>query len=151
MKLLKLGIGINMDEILSQAVQSHLSIMQMTIQRMANSSSLAKTACITMVSAILVIITDKGNPNYILITLIPIMLFCILDTYYLALEKGFRNSYNIFIKKLHDSKMEVNDLYAIIPTGNKIILFFQSLMSFSIWPFYMLMLAMTLLVKKYLM
>ena len=76
----------------SQSVQSHLSILQNVIQRMASNSSSSKAQCITLVSAILVIVADKGKPHIALISIIPILLFFVLDTYYLALENGFRNS-----------------------------------------------------------
>ena len=75
----------------SEAVQSHLSILQSVIQRMASNSSSSKAWCITLVSAVLVIVADKGKPDYAYISFIPILLFLFLDAYYLALEKGFRN------------------------------------------------------------
>ncbi len=43
----------------SASVQSHLQIMQNIIQRMAMNSTSCKAWCITIVSAILVIIADK--------------------------------------------------------------------------------------------
>ena|SRR3989338_243886 len=54
----------------SQAVQSHLTILQAVIQRMANNSSSSKAWCITLVSAILVIVADKGKPQYAWIAVI---------------------------------------------------------------------------------
>jgi len=55
----------------SQAVQAHLGITQSVIQRMAANSASCKTWCITLVSAILVIVADKGKPQYAFIALIP--------------------------------------------------------------------------------
>lgn len=78
----------------SQAVQAHLGIMQDVIQRMASNSASCKTWCITLVSAILVVVADKGKPEYAWLALIPTVLFFALDAYYLALEKMFRLSYN---------------------------------------------------------
>lgn len=46
----------------SQAIQTHLEITQSVIQRMAVNSASCKTWCITLVSAILVIVADKGKP-----------------------------------------------------------------------------------------
>jgi hypothetical protein len=94
----------------SQAVQSHLTIYQNVIQRMASNSASAKAWCITLVSAILVIVADKSKPQYTMIAYIPTLLFLVLDTYYLGLEKGFRNSYNDFIRKLHKGKIKDDDL-----------------------------------------
>ncbi|MCX7611557.1 MAG: hypothetical protein N2043_08240 [Ignavibacterium sp.] len=140
--------GNNKSDINSQAVQSHLSITQSVIQRMATNSSSCKAWCITVVSAILVIVADKGKSQYAYIAIIPNILFFVLDTYYLALEKMFRNSYNDFIKKLHDNKIDSSDLFAVIPTGNRIKIFLKSIISFSVWPFYITLLIMILLAKE---
>ncbi|MBA7484071.1 hypothetical protein ES707_19594 [subsurface metagenome] len=126
----------------SQAVQAHLGITQSVIQRMASNSASCKAWCITLVSAILVIVADKGNPQYVLFALIPNLLFLILDTYYLALEKMFRVSYNMFIDKLHNRELVASDLYAVSPSGSMFRTFFNALFSFSIWPFYLTLLAM---------
>ena len=131
----------------SQAVQAHLGIMQTVIQRMASNSSSCKAWCITLVSAILVIVADKGNPEYALIAIIPAVLFLVLDTYYLALEKMFRASYNSFIDKLHSGKVDASDLYAVIPKDSMFKMFFLSLASFSIWPFYVTLLGMIFIAK----
>jgi hypothetical protein len=138
----------NKSDINSQAVQSHLSITQSVIQRMATNCSSCKAWCITVVSAILVIVADKGKSQYAYIAIIPNILFLILDTYYLALEKMFRNSYNDFIKKLHENKLDSSDLFAVIPKGNWIKTFFKSVISFSVWPFYLTLFIMILLAKE---
>ena len=104
---------------------------------MATNSGSCKAWCITLVSAILVIVADKGKPDYALIAGVPTILFLVLDTYYLALEKGFRESYNIFIKKLHGGQVTSSDLYAVTPHGPVLKSFGKSLLSFSIWPFYL--------------
>lgn len=133
----------------SPAVQTHLGILQSVIQRMATNSSSSKAWCITLVSAILVVVADKGKPDYALIAFIPTLLFLVLDTYYLALEKGFRNSYNEFIKKLHGNTISTPDLYSVSPTGAIYSLFFKSLISFSIWPFYLTLLGMICIARAY--
>jgi hypothetical protein len=103
---------------------------------MAANSTSAKTWCITLVSAILVIVADKQRPQYIWLSLVPAILFLGLDAYYLALERGFRGSYNAFIKKLHSSSLEVDDLFVVEPKGNLAKHFRLALRSLSIWPFY---------------
>lgn len=135
-------------DINSQAVQSHLNITQSVIQRMATNSSSCKAWCITVVSAILVIVADKGKSQYAYIAIIPNILFLVLDTYYLALEKMFRISYNDFIKKLHENVIDSSDLFVVIPKGNLIKMFFKSIISFSVWPFYLTLLIMILLAKE---
>lgn len=133
----------------SQAVQAHLTIQQAVIQRMASNSASSKAWCITLVSAILVIVADKGKPQYAWIAIIPTLLFLILDAYYLALEKGFRNSYNSFIQKLHEQSLSASDLFVVTPKGGLYILFFKSLCSFSVWPFYVMLLGMIYAAKTF--
>ena len=112
----------------SSAVQSHLSIMQGVIQRMAENSRSCKLWCITIISAVLVLVARTGQPQHahILIALVPTVLFLILDTYYLALEWGFRNSYSTFISKLHRGALTSSDLYIVAPTGSILIHFLLS-------------------------
>lgn len=133
----------------SEAVQAHLEITQSVIQRMASNCASSKAWCITLVSAILVVVADKGVPQYALIAVIPTVLFLVLDSYYLALERVFRECYNSFIDKLHSGNVVASDLYVVSPSGNLFKPFFGSLRSFSIWPFYLTLLAMILIVKSF--
>lgn len=71
----------------SSAVQSYLGILQDIISRMANNSSNCKTWCITIVSAILVVIVDKKQPSYIWIAIVPIFLFFFLGFLLLSSRK----------------------------------------------------------------
>jgi len=120
----------------SPSVQSHLGIMQGVINRMAVNSSQCKAWCIAIVSAILVIIADKGKPDYAWIALLPAILFSFLDIYYLVLEKGFRDSYNIFVKKVHQKNVQAEDLFAVKPEGSMYKHRRDAMTSFSIWFFY---------------
>lgn len=131
-----------------QAVQTHLQTTQSVIQRMASNSASCKAWCIALVSAILVIVATTGKPQYTLIAIIPTVLFLILDTYYLTLEKMFRQSYNLFIEKLHTGKVTTSDLYIVSPSGSMLRGFFSSFISFSIWPFYLTLLVMTFVTKS---
>ena len=120
----------------SPSVQAHLGILQSVIQRMASNSTSCKTWCITVVSAILVIVADKGKPNFAFIALVPTLLFLALDAYYLALEKAFRASYADFVKKLHSGVAKAEDLYTIAPMGSYSKHQLEALKSFSVWGFY---------------
>jgi len=133
----------------SSAVQAHLNITQSVIQRMASNSTSCKAWCITLVSAILVIVADKGNSNYALLALIPTLLFLVLDAYYLALERGFRESYNSFIEKLNKGRVQADDVYCITPKGPWLKKLTGALRSFSIWPFYLTLVVMILLAKVF--
>lgn len=131
----------------SPSVHAHLGIIQSVIQRMASNSTSSKAWCITLVSAVLVIVADKGKPNYAWLAVIPTSLFFVLDAYYLALEKGFRDAYNAFIDKLHRGDLMPPDLYAVAPSGSMAKQFFRSLLSFAVWPFYVTLFVMIYLAK----
>jgi len=131
-----------------QAVQFHLTTLQSVIQRMANNSASTKSWCITIVSAILVIIVDKGIPQYTYLAFIPVLLFCALDAYYLGLERRFISSYNTFVKKQHIGNLHPKDYFVIKPQGNTCRAFFTSLFcSVSVWLFYLTIAGMICAIK----
>jgi uncharacterized membrane protein len=132
----------------SPSVQSHLGILQSVIQRMAGNSSSSKAWCITIVSAILVIVADKSKPEFAWIAILPTFLFMCLDIYYLALEKGFRESYSSFVKKLHNGSICSEDLYSISPEGNQSMHQWESFKSFSVWGFYIGLLILIAITKS---
>jgi len=134
----------------SPSVQSYLTILQSVISRMATNSSSCKTWCITLVSAIVVIIADKGKPNYVWISVVPIALFLLLDSYYLSLERQFRIVYNDFIRKLHFGTATVEDVFYVAPRTGIAATSLNILMasgSISIWPFYTLLALVLLIVR----
>ena len=134
----------------SPAVQNYVTILQSVISRMASNSAACKIWCITLVSAILVIIADKGKPEYVWITVIPIVLFLFLDSYYLGLERFFRKVYNEFINKLHSNTATLNDVFTVsVDVGFKetIAFIFKALWSISVWPFYGLLGLMLIIIR----
>ena len=138
----------------SSSVQAHLTIMQDVIRRMAENSRSCKVWCITLVSAVLVLIARTESQHALtdlapLIAIVPAVLFLVLDTYYLALERTFRASYDVFVCKLHNGKIALSDLYKVAPTGSTPKEFFNILVNprrFSIWSFYPTLVVMILLV-----
>ena len=132
----------------STAVQSHLTITQGVIRRMAENSRSCKVWCVTLVSAILVFVARVDKPDYVLIALVPTIPFLILDAYYLTLERTFRASYNDFARKLHERSLAATDLFTVAPTGSVSRNFLPSLLSFSILPFYPTLAVMTLIIWR---
>ena len=131
----------------SMSIQTHLGIMQNVIQRMSANSTSSKAWCISLVAAILVIVADKGKPDYAYIAFLPTIVFAALDAYYLALEKAFRNSYNDFIRKIHRKELTEGDLFSVKPMGNMSMLQVEALKSFSIWGFYVSLILLIYLTK----
>ena len=129
----------------SSAVQAHVSILQGAITRMADNSRSCKVWCVTLVAAVLVLVARTGEPQHALIAFAPSTLFLILDTYYLALERAFRKSYDGFVEKLHMGKLALTDIYVVRPTGIGWKLTGRCLVSVSIWLFYPLVATAVLL------
>lgn len=112
---------------------------------MGTNSTSCKTWCITIVSALLLAIADKGKPHLAWLALLPTFLFWALDVYYLALEKGFRRSYEEFTRKLHMHALTATDLYEVKPSGNSAKLQCKAFKSPSTWPFYAVLLVLVAL------
>lgn len=120
----------------SSAVQAHLKMVQDVIARMAENGRACKLWCVTLVAATLVLVARTGEPTNALLALVPTGILFFLDSYYLALERAFRKSYNAFVSKLHGSESGAHDLYVIQPTGMNIGLVWSSARSTSIAIFY---------------
>jgi len=128
----------------STSVQNYLMILQGVISRMANNSAACKTWCIALISALLVVTAEKQKSEYLLVAAVPVVLFGLLDSYYLGLERRFRDVYNGFIAKLHTDSVGSKDLFVVTLKGTgwdtaKSTL--KAVASVSIWPFYGLLLA----------
>ncbi len=123
----------------STAVQTHLQLYQNILARMANNSSSVKTWCVTVVSAILVLLIEREEECALALAMIPVSLFFVLDVYYLSLEKRFRWSYDHFVRSLHcEGENSEIKLFEVVPDQQKLKPIKESICSFSIWPFYFL-------------
>jgi hypothetical protein len=71
------------------------------------------------------------------LALLPTVLFFSLDAYYLTLEKGFREAYNLFVEKVHLMQVTTKDLYSVSTEGDVNKHIRDALKSFSIWGFYL--------------
>jgi hypothetical protein len=117
------------------SVQTHLTMMQSVISRMAGNSAVCKTLAATLVSTIGAVAYAAKVPEGLWIAVIPIVLFCYLDAMYLSLEHGFRQEYNYFVTRLHSGEVVSNEIFIIRPpTGyfhpTAVV---RSLKSWSVW------------------
>ena len=134
----------------SPAIHTHLTIVQGVIQRMADNSRSCKLWCVTLVSAVLFFTVRTESPEHALVALIPLAALLSLDAYYLALERGFRDSYDSFVQKLHNNNATLPDLFTVVPSPPSSLRRLPGrLLSPSIYVFY-IPLATTLLVVWYL-
>ena len=127
----------------STAVVTHLSFIQSIIARMANNSINCKILVATILTIVVTLLVGFNNyTNYWWITIIIIAYGLISDSYYLAFERNFRESYNEFVKKINDRKLSVKDIYVIKSKKGgcycefpiKVI---QAMTSFSVWTYYL--------------
>ena len=114
--------------------------------RMGENSRSCKVWCVTLVAAVLVLVAQTGKANHALIALGPTVLFYVLDAYYLSLERAFRRSFDCFVQELHEGRVSSYDLFIVdfigsIPRGT----LWAMLMSFSVLPFYLVVVATVLL------
>ena len=120
----------------SPAVGKHLDIILGVIKRTAENSRSCKVWCITLVSAVLVLVARTDNSSHATLALVPTALFFLLDMYYLSLERGFRKSYENFVDELHSKHLRSSSLYTVAPVGSIYRRWAESLLSLSIGPFY---------------
>lgn len=72
----------------------HLEFIQSTITRMNQNSFQIKGWMITLVSALLALYASSERVVYIIIAIVPAVVFWFLDAYYLQQERRFRGVYN---------------------------------------------------------
>ena len=71
----------------------HLELIQGIINRMASNSFYLKGWAVTLVAGIFAISAKDSEKTFFLISYIPILIFWGLDSYYLQLERKYRNLY----------------------------------------------------------
>ncbi|WP_238881607.1 hypothetical protein [Clostridium sp. YIM B02551] len=80
----------------------HLELIQGIISRMANNSFLLKGWAITLVAAMFALAAKDSNNKYIILTYFPVLMFWILDSYFLSQETYFRKYYEEVRNKNED-------------------------------------------------
>jgi hypothetical protein len=118
--------------------QTHISTLQNIIGRHANYSLNCKTWCITMVSALGLILFEKRQCINILVILFPVIIFFFLDCYYLGLERLFKDIYNEFLNMMDKDTDIKDDITINSKDKNKFIYFLKGFVSFSTTPVYLL-------------
>lgn len=138
-----MDIGLN-----SAAVTTHVNIYQNIISRMAEDSRALKAWCVTLVSAIA--LTSLSTEGIVWIVNLLITTFCLLDSYYLAQERAFRDSYNGFIDKLHRGDLSASDIFVIKRVKLDFLVFVKAVFSITEIIFYsFLSLGLFLFVSKF--
>ena len=74
----------------SPAVTTHVTLLQGIISRLSNNSASSKTWCITIVAALLSLAGALRSAKIVSVNIVPIVVFAVLDVFYLATEKAYR-------------------------------------------------------------
>lgn len=72
---------------------AHLNMIQGVISRMSGFSAGVKNFCVTISAAIIAVAYQKQVPALVWAAVAVILIFCIMDTYYLGLERRYRELY----------------------------------------------------------
>ncbi len=83
----------------------HLEFIQTVINRMSGNSFLLKGWAVTLVAALFVLSAKDTNHSYVLISYFPVVIFWILDGYFLSQERLFCDLYNA-VRKLNDKQID---------------------------------------------
>ena len=125
-----------------------IDLLQNTINRMANNSANCKNWFMAVVAAVIAFVANNPeSANVLLVLLFVDLLFYCLDSYYLQLEKDFRDIECNFVKALNDStsdRTQINMLllynfnYSLVinDSKKKEKNIYKALKSPSTWPFY---------------
>jgi len=78
--------------------RKHLEFIQGAINRMAGNLFFLRGWTITLIAALFVIFVKDVNTDFIFVVYFPVIIFWILDGYFLSQERLFRALYNHVIK-----------------------------------------------------
>ena len=82
----------------------HLEMIQGIINRMAGNLFFLKGWAITLIAALFALSAKDSEPNFFIIAYFPVIIFWIMDGYFLSQERLFRDLYN------HVRKIPENDI-----------------------------------------
>lgn len=79
---------------MNESTVKHLEFIQAVITRMNTNSFQLKEWAVAIVSALLAIFASTKDPVFILVSIMPVVVFWFLDAYYLTQERKFRGLYS---------------------------------------------------------
>lgn len=135
-----------------------IGLLQDTINRMASNSANCKTWLLAIITAVVAFVaTNKSAVNLLWIIVIVDVLFYLLDSYYLQLERNFRDLESDFVGKVRamaddNNRLDTECAYDFnfkrldtpdVKINRKNMK--EALTSYSTWPFYLVIMAATLI------
>ena len=89
----------------NDCIIAHVEMMQGIINRLADNSAKCKEWCFTLIGVLIVFVFSNDNKvgiNYQILYYI-VGLFCLLDAYYLGLERNLKSHLKSFVEKLNNN------------------------------------------------
>ena len=122
--------------------ERHLEFLQQIISRLSNHSFLIKGWTVSLLTALYSLAQFEANQSFIVISYYPIIIFWFIDSYYLHLEKIFRDIYSKTVKgEIKSFVIDKND--SEINTFKN---YLKCLFSITIWPLYLISILVTSLI-----
>jgi len=84
----------------------HLEFIQLTISRMATNSFIIKGWAITLVTILFTLLSSNANNRIIVILFIPVLIFWLIDGFFLSKERSFRSLYDHVRELRTDDKVD---------------------------------------------
>jgi len=129
--------------------RKHLELIQGVINRMAGNLFFLRGWTITLVTALFALFVKEVNHDYIFVVYFPVLIFWILDGYFLSQERLFRALYN-HVRKLDekeiDFSMDTNE-YKKDEKNSWLSSMFSSTLLFFYMPLVTIMLLITYFIK----
>lgn len=135
------------------SVVAYLEFLQNVISRMGgNSANIKALIAVVYTIFITILIAIKELKGYWWVGIIIAIVGMIMDTYYLAFERMYRERYNNFVKKLNERQLDEKDIYNMIPKNTDLkyevfAVMLEAVKSFSVIGFYVLFIGITILLK----
>jgi hypothetical protein len=118
------------------AVIAHINLLQGIINRLANNSASCKTWCLTLVGALVSLAGATHVPGIVAFALVPVVIFGLLDSSYLAQERSYRELYSHITANIRNGSYRLEDVFeARAPLSISRIV--RAFGSWSIYPVYL--------------
>ena len=130
--------------------RKHLEMIQGIINRMAGNLFFLRGWTITLIAALFALAAKDANSKYIVIAYFPVIIFWILDGYFLSQERLFRSLYN-HVRKLDEKEIDFSmdtSEYKKEEKNSWVCSMFSSTLLFFYMPLIIIMLFITYLLRS---
>ena len=126
-----------------QLTIAHLQMLQSTIERMHTASMTTKQVCIAIVSAVLAVAATKSRFEICLLSVMPALAMWLMDAYFLSIERDFRFQQRTDALAIGMQGEIVKPFVVALPTGwkHRLLAVGRSMISFAIWPIYLIVIS----------